>query len=105
MRRSWLMLPMALLLLAGCDERFLVIESDTSWEGEIRYLGEVGGNGNAEIDLSDEPADVCWTLRKTTAEGTLRAYLRDETWFGLGEEVDGDQTTTAAEGEVTGCNE
>lgn len=100
------LLPLfAVVALAACDEKHLVIESNTSWEGTITYAGDVSGTGNATVNLSNVPSDVCWTLRKTTVDGTLRAYLQDETWFGLGEEIDGDQTTTEPNGEVRGCNE
>lgn len=105
MRRQALLVPLAVLLLAACDEKHLVIESDTSWEAEIDFLGSIGGTGDTEINLSDVPANVCWTVQKTTIEGVLRAYLRDETWFGLGEEVDGDRTTSEPNGVVSGCNE
>jgi hypothetical protein len=93
------------LLLAGCDGKVLVIESDTDWEGSINYGGSISGAGNASIDLSDVPTDVCWVVRKTTDFGTLRVYLEDENWFGLSDEIDGDLTTTAPQGEVSGCNE
>lgn len=95
----------AVLLLAACDGKVLVIESDTSWEGSISYGGPIEGSGNASIDLSDVPTDVCWVVKKTTELGTLRVYLEDENWFGLTDEVDGDQTTSEPEGEVQGCNE
>lgn len=99
-------LPLVLLLgLAACETKELVIESNTAWAGEITGYGAVAGEGNAVIDLTDAPSDVCWTLRKTTSAGTLRAYLRDETWFGLGNEIDGDQTTTLPNGEIGGCNQ
>jgi hypothetical protein len=100
-------LPVACLtvaVLSGCDDKWLVIESNTAWEGDVSYVGPVAGSGNAQVDLSDVPTDVCWILRKATSAGTLRAYLHDETWFGLGEEFDGDQTTTEPAGEIQGCN-
>lgn len=104
--RSRALLPLiAVLALAACDEKILVVESNTSWEGTITYAGDVSGTGSATVDLSDFPSNVCWTLRKTTTDGVLRAYLKDETWFGLGEEIDGDQTTSEPNGEVSGCNE
>jgi len=96
---------LAALALVGCDEKHLIIESDTSWDGTVSYLGDIAGTGNADVDLSDVPSDVCWTIRKLTDEGSLRAYLADETWFGLGKETDGDQTTTEPTGVVRGCNQ
>ena len=101
-------LPLVLLLvplLVGCDKKHLIVESNTSWSGNVSYIGPVSGTGNASIDLSDQPSDVCWELKKDTSAGTLRAYLEDETWFGLGKEFDGDQTTTAPDGMVRGCNQ
>jgi hypothetical protein len=99
------LIPLLFLALAACESKELVIESNTVWAGSITGYGPVEGQGNAVIDLTDAPSDVCWTLRKLTSAGTLRAYLRDETWFGLGREIDGDQTTTAPGGEIGGCNE
>jgi len=104
MRSRMLLLFLALPLLSACDEKFLVIESDTSWSGDISGYGQVAGTGDAEIDLTDAPSNVCWTLKKETDEGSLRAYLNDDTWFGLGSEVDDDQTTTDPMGQVMGCN-
>lgn len=95
----------ALLAVAACSDKELVVESNTTWSGVIVGLGGVQGEGNATIDLSNAPSDVCWTLKKETSAGTLRAYLRDKTWFGLGTEIDGDQTTTAPGGQIGGCNE
>ncbi len=102
--RAWL-IPLMAVALGACDEKVLVIESNTAWEGTIDYLGGVTGEGSASVDLSDVPSDVCWVLRKTTSAGTLRAYLEDDTWFGLGKEVDGDQSTSAPNGEIGGCNQ
>lgn len=95
----------AALALTGCDEKHLIIESDTSWEGTVTYVGDIAGTGDADVDLSDVPSNVCWTVRKLTQEGSLRVYLMDETWFGLGTENDGDQTTTEPTGVVRGCNQ
>jgi hypothetical protein len=105
MRSRLRLLSLAAFLLAACDEKVLVIESNTAWEGDVTYVGFVEGSGNADLDLTDVPSDVCWTFRKVTSAGILRVYLRDETWFGLGEEIDGDQTTSAPSGEVGGCNQ
>jgi len=104
MRRAALAV-LALALLAGCDGKVLVIESNTLWSGQVTGIGQIADSGSAEIDISDAPSSVCWTLTKRTSAGTLRAYLRDETWFGLGTEYDGDSTTSEPGGSVTGCNE
>jgi len=100
-----LLIPAVVAVLAGCDSKELVIQSNTAWKGSITDYGEVAGSGNAVIDLTDVPSNVCWTLQKDTSAGTLRAYLRDETWFGLGKEYDGDQTTSEPAGQIKGCNQ
>jgi hypothetical protein len=100
-----LLIPAVVVVLAACDTKELVIQSNTTWDGTITGYGDVAGSGNAVIDLTDAPSNVCWTLKKTTSAGTLRAYLADETWFGLGKEYDGDQTTTEPSGQIEGCNQ
>lgn len=92
-------------LLCGCSGKTLVIESDTSWSGTIERVGEIAGRGGREVGLSGLNGEVCWSIAKTTSLGTLRAYSRDETWFGLGTEVDGDAVTTAPSGRVEGCSQ
>ncbi len=99
MNRLWL----GLLLLSACGGKTLVVESDTSWTGHVDHLGTVAGRGDREFGLGEFRGEVCWTLAKTTSLGTLRAYARDDTWFGLGSQVDGDASTTAANGQVAGC--
>lgn len=99
MIRAWL----GVLLLCGCSGKTLVVESDTSWAGTIDRVGTVAGRGGKEFGLGGLQGEVCWTLAKSTALGTLRAYAKDDTWFGLGSQVDGDAVTTAANGQVTGC--
>jgi hypothetical protein len=99
------MVPVLVAALAGCDSKELVIQSNTGWEGTISGYGAVTGSGNAILDLSDVPSNVCWELRKTSTAGVLRAYLRDETWFGLGTEYDGDQSTSEPAGQIEGCNQ
>ena len=91
------------LLLCGCSGKTLVVESDTSWAGTIDRFGNVAGTGGREIGLGGVHGEVCWTLIKRTSIGTLRAYARDDTWFGLGSQVDGEAVTTAANGQVQGC--
>lgn len=96
-------LLLGMLLLCGCSGKTLVVESDTSWSGEIDRVGSVAGRGDGEFDLGGLHGEVCWTLAKTTSLGTLRAYARDDTWFGLGSETDGEAVTTAPNGRVQGC--
>lgn len=104
MRWYGLTVPLLTGALMGCDSKELVIQSNTGWEGTVAGIGTIAGQGNDVIDLSDAPSDVCWELRKTTSAGVLRAYLRDETWFGLGTEYDGDQATSEPGGQIGGCN-
>ena len=40
---------------------------------------------------------------KQSDGGTLRVYADDDTWFGLGSQIDGEQTTQAPHGAVRGC--
>jgi len=99
MTRVWI----GVLLLCGCSGKTLVVESNTSWSGEIDRVGTVAGRGGKEFGLSGLRGEVCWVITKSTSLGTLRAYARDDTWFGLGSEVDGEAVTTAPNGRVEGC--
>jgi hypothetical protein len=100
MRASWGLVVLALLM--GCGGTTLVVESDTSWAGSVDRYGAIAGRLRAEYDLGDA-AGTCWTVSKTTEAGTLRAYAKTSEWFGLGDEVSGESTTTQANGVVTGC--
>lgn len=93
----------SVVLLCGCSGKTLVIESDTGWSGTIDRFGDVAGRGAKEFGLGGFQGEVCWSIVKTTALGTLRAYARDDTWFGLGSQVDGEAATTAPNGRVQGC--
>lgn len=94
---------LGVLLLCGCSGKTLVIDSDTAWAGEVDRIGSLDGRGHEEIGLSGFKDEVCWSIAKTTEDGTLRVYARDDTWFGLGEEIDGEAVTTAPHGRVGGC--
>ena len=96
-----------LVLAAGataCGDKVLFVESNASWAGTVAGLGEVSGTGNADFDLSEVDGEICWTLRKTTLAGTLRAYLRDEGAFGAGPDVHGLEATIEPYGEIGGCS-
>lgn len=97
----WVMLG----LLTACSGKTLHIESDTSWAGAIDKFGPVAGHGNEQFDIGGEKGQLCWHIAKTTSAGILRVYSDDDTWFGLGSEVDGDSTTTAPSGAVEGCSQ
>ena len=92
----------AVLLLCACDKTTLVVESDTSWAGSVGD-SQVKGRDDRRIELANVKEDICWSIAKTTSAGTLRAYAEDDTWFGLGSQVDGESTTTAPSGKVEGC--
>lgn len=92
-----------LLLSTACNHKTLTVESDTSWEGDVTGYGTFGGSGGSELDLDNAPNNFCWTFRKTTTAGTLRAYVHHEDWLGLRSEYIGDATTTAPGGEIGGC--
>jgi hypothetical protein len=94
---------LALLFLAmGCGGTTLVVESDTSWSGSVDGFGPVAGRFKAEYDLGDA-SGKCWTVSKATEAGTLRVYSKTSEWFGLGDQVSGESTTTQPMGTVTGC--
>lgn len=91
--------------LSACSGKTLHVESDTSWSGTVDQFGAVQGSGNAQYDLGDTHGQVCWTIGKVTTAGILRVYADDDTWFGLGSEVDGESSTTAPSGAVEGCSQ
>ncbi len=91
-------------LLAACSSKTLIVESDTAWTGSVDQFGAVEGRGNAQYDLGNTNGEVCWNFQKTTSLGTLRVYSDDKTFFGLGSETDGEQTTNAPSGTVHGCS-
>ncbi len=92
----------AAVLVSGCNEKDLVIESDTTWEGTVDRIGTVSGRGSARYTL-DVKGQVCWVFTKTSTHGVLRVYAVDQTWLGLGSEVDSDDTTREPNGQVRGC--
>lgn len=100
MRAPWGLTCLALVL--GCGGTTLVVDSDTSWAGTVGGYGPISGRLRAEYDLTDA-AKQCWTVAKMTEAGTLRVYAKTSEWFGLGDEVSGEATTTEPMGSVTGC--
>jgi hypothetical protein len=90
-------------LMACHEDTVVVVESDTIWHGDIDQYGTVEGRGNAQFDISEAKDKICWTFVKQSDGGTLRVYADDDTWFGLGSQIDGEQTTRAAHGTVRGC--
>ena len=104
MRRINPLLLVSLVALTACNEDTVVIvESDTIWHGDIDKYGTFDGRGNAHFDISEAKEKICWTFAKQSDGGTLRVYADDDTWFGLGSQIDGEQTTRAPHGMVRGC--
>jgi hypothetical protein len=101
MRSVYALLAAALVACGG--DTVVVVDSDTAWRGDIERYGTVEGHGHAEFDISEAKEEVCWTFVKLSDAGTLRVYADDDTWFGLGSQIDGEQTTTAPRGQVQGC--
>jgi hypothetical protein len=103
MRWRTLLALVAVPMFAACNSKTLVIESDTSWSGEVQGYVTLSGRDNATIDLDNAPQNFCWTVAKTTSAGTLRAYLKEEDWLGLSKDYVGDAKTTEPNGEIGGC--
>ena len=93
------------LSLSACSGKTLHVESDTTWSGTVDHFGPVSGRGNAQYDIGGVTGQICWQIAKTTSAGLLRVYSDDDTWFGLGSEVDGDSSTIAPGGAVEGCSQ
>lgn len=102
--RSVLLALGAAAMITGCGDRILYIESNAPWSGNVDGIGAISGTGNADYDLAEVNGEACWTLRKTTLAGTLRAYVRDEGLFGASAEVEGLEITTEPYGEIGGCS-
>jgi hypothetical protein len=107
MRLRFALPVVAALLLAGCGEQIIHIESDTTWSGTIGDA-PVSGRGAYTGRLparTTSRGEVCWNIQKTTEAGTLRVWVEQSTFFGLGNLIDADNTTTAPHGTVAGCVE
>ncbi|MGH7585474.1 MAG: hypothetical protein ACREMH_04440 [Gemmatimonadales bacterium] len=102
-RPRWVCAALVSLGLLGCGDKTLFVESNAPWEGTVDGVGAVTGESNGDFDVSEVDGEVCWTLRKTTMAGVLRAYVEDEGAFGLGTNIEGLETTNEPYGEVTGC--
>lgn len=105
MRPSSLVSWGSILLLGACGPEVLHIESDTDWQGTV-VEDPVSGRGYRDITLpskSRHPAPICWEVAKLTDAGTLRIWIENPTWFGLGNDIRFDETTTDPMGSVEGC--
>jgi hypothetical protein len=97
----------AAVLLSSCGEQILHIESDTAWSGTVG-ASAVSGRGSWEGRLPNRTASrgqVCWRIQKDSDAGTLRVWVEQGTFFGLGNVVESEMTTTAPHGAVSGCVE
>jgi hypothetical protein len=68
----------------------------------------VAGRGTYETRLparTTNRGQVCWNIQKTSDAGTLRVWVEQSTFFGIGNLIDADNTTTAPHGTVAGCVE
>lgn len=99
------LIPVVLMLaFAGCEERTLVVESNTDWDGYITGEGggsSVQGSGN-RVFRDFDSGTFCWTFQKDSRAGTLRAYMK--TPLLITESKRGDATTNAEFGVVSGCS-
>ena len=63
------------------------------------------GRGSRDFELSGSAnrEAPCWSIQKQSDAGTLRVWVEQSTWFGLGNDIDADGTTNAPQGVVAGC--
>src|SRR4051812_7026771 len=90
---------------AACQSRTLEIESNTQWSGSIGGNGSetIQGSGNRSIDIGTEGGSYCWAIQKQTRTGSLRVYVKAHTITGTDNQ--GDASTSADFGVVSGCAE
>ncbi len=94
---------LAVVLLAGCTSKTLEIESNTSWSGSVGAAASshtIQRSGNYSFDILTGDT-YCWVLQKDTRPGSLRVYAKVHSITGVDRE--GDATTTAEFGVVSGC--
>lgn len=81
------------LIFTGC-QKYVHIESNTSWSGAINDAS-VDGSGNRDIDINNSS---CAVFQKETKEGYLTITVKGGMFF------DGDNATTTAQyGVVSVC--
>lgn len=95
-----------LVALCGCvgdSNRTLIIESNTTWSGSLgagTSSTTIQRSGNYTLNIGSGMT-YCWVLQKETQQGSLRAYVT--TGSITSSERQGDQTTTASFGVISGC--
>lgn len=105
-----------LLLLAttACQTPFILapygsvdwvvrIESDTEWTAVVAGVG-LSGFGDRTVPLSVYAS--CWSVRKVTQRGVVRAYAMPAQYLGRPQAdipARGDRATSAPFGAVAGC--
>jgi len=99
MKKIFLLIAIASLIIVGCSDFKAKVESDTSWSGAFGNR-TVDGNGNKIIDLEDSDTQCC-VVQKQTKHGRLKVTIIDEGFLGM----DGEFAETTAEyGVVSVCS-
>jgi hypothetical protein len=109
-RMSWLSALVVLLL--GCGGTEVVLESNTSWWGDIcvtpycpvsaTSAHELRGSGNKSFPQDGQSGDqVCYWFGNLTDTGYVRVYIKDDSIFGSDNHED--HKSSASHGAVSGC--
>ena len=102
--------PLALVvLLAGCGaEVVVVVESNTSWMGDVcgaEYCAaeytdhELRGSGNKSFPQGGDR--ICYWFGNTTDSGYVRVYISDQSISGSSRYAE--HETSVGHGSVSGC--
>ena len=109
--KTRLVWPLALaVLLAGCGVD-VVVESNTSWMGDICDAPscasaftnhELRGSGNKSFPQATQSGDqICYWFANATDSGYVRVYIKDNT--PLGSDRNAEHKNTAPHGSVAAC--
>src|SRR6185503_11718203 len=103
--------PSALLvLLVGCSSADVVVESNTSWQGDICDLSgcqvptngdRYRGTGNKTFDGYDDEGRICYWFGNTTDSGYVRVYINAKSIFGDSKQVE--HENSGPHGAVSAC--
>src|SRR6266566_949344 len=98
------------VLAAGCGAE-VVVESNTSWMGDVcgaEYCAadytahELRGSGNKSFPQSTQSGDqICYWFGNTTDSGYVRVYISDHSI--LGSSRNAEHETSVGHGSVSGC--